>query len=54
MLVTVSHPEVFVKYQELTPMALLKPYEATDMEFYPVDRAVNSPQHNSPDCIVPI
>lgn len=35
-------------------LALLKSYEPAEMEYYPVDRAVNSPQHNSPDCIVPI
>jgi putative SOS response-associated peptidase YedK len=32
---------------------LLKPYPASELDFYPVSRAVNSPQHNTPDCIVP-
>jgi putative SOS response-associated peptidase YedK len=35
-------------------LALLKSYDPREMEYYPVDRAVNSPKHNDPDCIVPI
>lgn len=30
---------------------LLQPYAATAMESYPVSSQVNSPKHNSPDCI---
>jgi putative SOS response-associated peptidase YedK len=33
---------------------LLKPYPSSEMEFYPVSRAVNLPQHDVPDCILPI
>jgi putative SOS response-associated peptidase YedK len=40
---------------ELTHLlALLKPYRSEEMEYYPVSRTVNSPQHDAPDCIVPI
>ncbi len=35
-------------------LELLKPYRSEEMEFYPVSRAVNSPAHNAPDCIVPV
>jgi len=35
-------------------LALLKPYRSEEMEYYPVSRTVNSPQHDAPDCIVPI
>jgi putative SOS response-associated peptidase YedK len=35
-------------------LRLLKPYDSAAMEYYPVSRAVNSPSHNAPDCIVPI
>ena len=35
-------------------LRLLKPYDSTEMEYYPVSRAVNSPSHNVADCIVPI
>ncbi|MBI1800376.1 MAG: SOS response-associated peptidase [Chloroflexi bacterium] len=34
-------------------LALLKPYPAEEMEAYAVSRLVNSPENNSPDCIVP-
>ena len=34
-------------------LPLLKRYPAEDMELYPVSRLVNSPQHDTPDCIVP-
>jgi putative SOS response-associated peptidase YedK len=30
---------------------MLKPYPAAEMEAYPVSKQVNSPSHNSPDCI---
>ena len=30
---------------------MLKPYPAAEMEAYPVSKRVNSPSHNSPDCI---
>jgi len=33
---------------------LLKPYPADALEAHPVSRWVNSPQHDSPDCIMPI
>lgn len=32
-------------------MSLLKPYEAEEMDYYNVSTIVNSPAHNSPDCI---
>jgi putative SOS response-associated peptidase YedK len=35
-------------------LPLLKPYPSDEMEFYPVDRIVNSPANDTPDCIVPI
>ncbi len=35
-------------------LKVLKPYRGAEMEYYPVSRAVNSPAHNAPDCIVPI
>ncbi len=35
-------------------LPLLKPYPADAMEYFPVSRAVNSPKHDAPDCIVPI
>ncbi len=35
--------------QQLLP--LLVPYEATAMEAYPVSTLVNSPRHNSPECL---
>ena len=39
---------------ELTDLLeLLKPYPSDQTEYHPVSRAVNSPQHNAPDCIVP-
>ena len=33
---------------------LLKPYPAEQMTAYPVSRIVNSPQNDTPDCIVPV
>lgn len=33
---------------------LLRPYPAASMTSYPVSTLVNKPQHNSPDCVVPI
>ena len=33
---------------------LLTPYPAQEMELYPVSRLVNSPQHDTPECIVPL
>ena len=35
-------------------LALLNSYRSEEMEAYPVSRAVNSPQHNDPGCVVPI
>ncbi|HUK82266.1 MAG TPA: SOS response-associated peptidase [Verrucomicrobiae bacterium] len=35
-------------------LPLLKPYRSELMEFYPVDRIVNSPSNDTPQCIVPI
>ena len=35
-------------------LTLLKPYPAEEMEASPVSRLVNSPQHDTPDCILPI
>ena len=35
-----------------TLLPLLKPYPADKMEAYPVSRLVNSPQNDTPDCIV--
>jgi putative SOS response-associated peptidase YedK len=32
----------------------LKPYPAEQMTAYPVSRVVNSPQNDTPDCIVPV
>jgi putative SOS response-associated peptidase YedK len=32
----------------------LQPYPETEMEAFPVSRAVNSPQNDSPDCILPV
>ncbi len=34
--------------------ALLQPYQASLMEAYPVSRLVNSPQNDSPACILPV
>ena len=33
---------------------LLRPYDSDDLEAIPVSRAVNSPAHDSPECIAPI
>jgi putative SOS response-associated peptidase YedK len=33
---------------------LLKPYPAEQMTAYPVSRIVNSPQNDTPDCIIPV
>jgi putative SOS response-associated peptidase YedK len=33
--------------------ALLKPFSSEDMDYYGVSTLVNSPSHNSPDCIKP-
>jgi putative SOS response-associated peptidase YedK len=35
-------------------LPLLRQYPPEQMEFYPVSREVNSPAHDTPDCIVPI
>ncbi len=32
-------------------MSLLRPYESEEMDYYSVSTLVNSPSHNSPDCI---
>jgi putative SOS response-associated peptidase YedK len=37
-----------------TLLPLLKPYPSDLMEFYPVSKLVNSPAHDTPDCIVPV
>lgn len=37
-----------------TLLPLLKPYPSEGMEYYPVDRMVNSPANDTPACIVPI
>lgn len=34
--------------------SLLSPYPATAMTAYPVSKLVNSPKHNSPECIIPL
>ena len=34
-------------------LPLLRPYPSEDMEVYPVSRLVNSPQNDTPDCVVP-
>ena len=34
--------------------SILKPYAHHEMEAYEVSTFVNSPQHNSPDCITPV
>ena len=34
--------------------ALLQPYAANDLEFYPVDRRVNKPSNDDPRCIEPV
>lgn len=33
---------------------LLRPYDATAMELYPVSSLVNNPRHDMPDCTVPV
>ncbi|MBF2002054.1 MAG: SOS response-associated peptidase [Synechococcales cyanobacterium M58_A2018_015] len=35
-------------------LPLLQPYPAEAMQHYPVSRAVNNPQNDSPDCIQPL
>jgi len=43
--------------QQQTPQALqqlLRPYPAAAMTNYPVSTLVNKPQHDTPDCIMPI
>jgi putative SOS response-associated peptidase YedK len=37
-----------------TLLALLKPYPSEAMEYYPVDRLVNSPANDVPQCIIPV
>ncbi|WP_414579072.1 SOS response-associated peptidase [Anabaena sp. CCY 9402-a] len=34
--------------------SLLSPYPAVAMTAYPVSKLVNSPKHNSPECIIPV
>lgn len=34
--------------------SFLQPYNSEEMEAYPVSRHVNSPQNDSPECIIPI
>ena len=34
--------------------ALMKPYNADEMEAYPVSTLVNSPQNDGPDCTMPL
>lgn len=33
---------------------VFKPYPAAEMEFYPVSKLVNSPAHESPECLTPV
>ena len=35
-------------------LPLLKPYPSSEMQYYQVSRAVNSPAHDAEDCIVPV
>jgi putative SOS response-associated peptidase YedK len=35
-------------------LPLLQPYPEAEMHSYPVSTAVNSPKHDSPDCILPL
>ncbi|MEO0646561.1 MAG: SOS response-associated peptidase [Cyanobacteria bacterium J06650_10] len=43
------------KMQKREPLqALLRPYDANAMQMYPVSTTVNSPRHESADCIEPI
>jgi putative SOS response-associated peptidase YedK len=37
-----------------TLLPLLKPYPSELMEYFPVDRIVNSPANDTPQCIIPI
>ena len=49
-----EHYETWLNPKEQEPAALidvLRPYRASDMEAYPVSRAVNSPKNDSPQCI---
>ncbi|NJL47793.1 MAG: SOS response-associated peptidase [Leptolyngbyaceae cyanobacterium SM2_5_2] len=41
-------------YQPSVLQSMLRPYEAAAMDRYPVSTLVNKPQHDSPDCIVPL
>ena len=34
--------------------SILRPYPSDEMEAYPVSRHVNSPQNDTPQCIIPI
>jgi putative SOS response-associated peptidase YedK len=34
--------------------ALLRPYPAAELEVFAVSQRVNSPQHDDPECIVPL
>jgi len=36
------------------PVSLLVPYPAAAMYVYPVSRAVNNPEHDAPDCLLPL
>jgi putative SOS response-associated peptidase YedK len=52
-----EHYEQWLNPGEQEPAALhamLVPYPASEMEAYPVSRAVNSPKNDSPQCIEPV
>ncbi len=49
--------DLWLDPQEQKPQALqhlLSPYPASEMTAYPVSTLVNSPKHNSADCIIPL
>ena len=37
-----------------TLMHLLRPFDSTAMEAYPISSLVNNPRHDFPDCVVPV
>ena len=41
-----------VAHQELSP--LLRPYDAEQMDAFPVSSLVNNPQNDSPNCVQPV
>lgn len=49
--------DLWLNPQEQKPQALqhlLSPYPASEMTSYPVSTVVNSPKHNSAECIIPL